>query len=88
VNSVIELGSELLLDESRIRNPYLRLWVAAVGERVVSMSPWVAVDKRVAARWLGPCPAAGSRQPGGAAPDWTFGRQPVTAIAHVAATPG
>jgi hypothetical protein len=72
VNSVIELGSELLLDESRIRNPYLRLLIAAVGERVVSMSPWVAVDKRVAARWLGPrpcpCPAAVSRQPGGARP--------------------
>ena len=68
MKSVIELGSEWLLDESRIRDPYLRLLVAAVGERVVSTSPWVAVDKRIAALWLRPCPAAGAQRSGVAPP--------------------
>jgi hypothetical protein len=47
VDPIIDLGLELLLDESKIRDPYLRLLVPAVGERLASTSPWMAVDKRV-----------------------------------------
>ena len=46
---VIDLGSELLIDRSRIGSPYLRLLIAAIGRELVKGSPWVAVNKTVAA---------------------------------------
>ncbi len=49
MDAMIDLGSEFLVDESAIRDPYLRLLTAAVGERLARGSPWVAVDKQVAA---------------------------------------
>ena len=44
----VDLGSEVLIDLSLIRDPYVRLMVAANGEAVASGSPWVAVSKCVA----------------------------------------
>lgn len=60
MDPVVDLGSELLVDESAIRDPYLRLMLAAIGERVLTTSPWVALDKRVVALWLAPCPVPDS----------------------------
>jgi hypothetical protein len=45
MDTVIDLGPELVIDRSRIRDPYLRLWLAAVGEPLAAGSPWVAVSK-------------------------------------------
>jgi hypothetical protein len=52
MNTIIDLGSELLFDTSSISDPYVRLAMAAVGQNLVKGSPWVAVDKQVAAFWL------------------------------------
>ena len=49
MSTVIDLGAELLVDQSTIRNPYLRLLTTAVGQQLAPGSPWVAVNKRVAA---------------------------------------
>ena len=46
MNPIIDLGSELLLDRSRIASPYMRLLIAAIGQELVRGSPWVAVSKR------------------------------------------
>jgi len=46
---IIDLGSELLFDRSRIVSPYVRLLLAAVGQEVARGSPWVSVNKRVLA---------------------------------------
>ena len=48
MNTIIDLGSELLIDTSSIRDPYVRLAVAAVGQGLVSGSPWVVVNKQLA----------------------------------------
>jgi hypothetical protein len=47
MNPIVDLGSELLFDRSRIVSPYVRLLLAAVGQEVASRSPWVSVNKRV-----------------------------------------
>ena len=44
---IIDLGSELLFDRSRIASPYVRLLIAAIGEELVRGSPWVTVSKRL-----------------------------------------
>ena len=44
---IIDLGSELLFNRSRIASPYMRLLIAAIGEELVSGSPWVTVSKRL-----------------------------------------
>jgi hypothetical protein len=44
---IIDLGSELLFDGSRITSPYVRLLIAAIGHELVKGSPWVTVNKRV-----------------------------------------
>ena len=49
MKSVIDLGSEVLIDRSEIREPHLRLLLAAIGQPVAKDSPWVAVNKKVAA---------------------------------------
>jgi hypothetical protein len=43
---IIDLGSELLFDRSRVASPYLRLLVAAIGQDLVKGSPWVVVSRR------------------------------------------
>ena len=48
-NSIIDLGSELLIDRSRVRVPHIRLLLTAIGQPVAQHSAWVAVNKRVAA---------------------------------------
>ena len=49
MGAVIDLGAELLLDLSRVCNPYVRLLAAALGQMLAEGSPWVAVDKQSAA---------------------------------------
>jgi hypothetical protein len=49
VKSIIDLGSELLFDRSRVASPYLRLLVTAIGQELARGSPWVSVNKRVLA---------------------------------------
>ena len=46
MNAIIDLGSEVLLDRSLIRDPYMRLIVALIGRNLVDGSPWVVVDKQ------------------------------------------
>ena len=48
MNAIIDLNSEVLIDRSQVRNPYLHLLLLAVGQELVKGSPWVAVDKEVA----------------------------------------
>ena len=48
---IIDLSSELLIDRSQVRNPYVRLLLSAIGQEVAKGSPWVAVDKRAASQY-------------------------------------
>ena len=45
MKSVIDLGSEVLFDRSRVA-PYVRLLVTAIGQELARGSPWVSVNKR------------------------------------------
>ncbi len=56
MEGLIDLGTEVLLDESRIRDPHLRLLLAAIGTKLLPKSAWVAVDKDALAFWLEPLP--------------------------------
>ncbi len=47
--SIIDLGSEVLVDRSRVRTPQLRLLLEAIGQPLAKDSPWVAIHKQVAA---------------------------------------
>jgi hypothetical protein len=47
MKSIIDLGSELMFDRSRVASPYLRLLVTAIGQELAKGSPWVSVNKRV-----------------------------------------
>ena len=60
MNTVIDLGAEMLVDQSTIRDPYVRLLTAAVGMKLVRGSPWVAINKRVAALF-GTLPGSSAR---------------------------
>jgi hypothetical protein len=52
---IIDLGSELLFDRSRVSSPYVRLLVTAIGQELVRGSPWVSVNKRALAVYaIGP----------------------------------
>ena len=51
MKTIIDLGSELLIDRSTVRDPYLRLLLTAIGEQLVRGSPWVAVSKQVAVQY-------------------------------------
>jgi hypothetical protein len=51
MNTIIDLSSELLIDRSKIRNPYLRLLLTAIGEELARGSPWVAVNKKIASQY-------------------------------------
>ena len=48
MNRIIDLGSEFLIDQSTIRDPYLRLLAAAIGQKLIPESPWLAINKCVA----------------------------------------
>ena len=49
MKSIIDLGSELPFDRSRVASPHLRLLVTAIGQELARGSPWVSVNKRVLA---------------------------------------
>jgi hypothetical protein len=49
MKSIIDLGSELLFDRSRVASPYVRLLVTAIGHELARSSPWVSVNKRALA---------------------------------------
>jgi hypothetical protein len=49
--TILDLHSELLIDRSRIRDPYLRLLLTAIGQELAPGSPWVAVNKTVASHY-------------------------------------
>jgi hypothetical protein len=51
VNTIIDLSSELLIDRSGIRDPYLRLLLTAIGQELARGSPWVAVNKVIASQY-------------------------------------
>lgn len=51
MNTIIDLNSELLVDRSRIRDPYLRLLLTAIGQELAKGSPWVAVNKNLALQY-------------------------------------
>ena len=55
MKSIIDLGSELLFDRSRVASPHVRLLVTAIGQELARGSPWVSVNKRVLAVYdIGP----------------------------------
>ena len=58
---IVDLNSEVLIDRSRVRDPYLRLLLAAIGQELVKGSPWVAVDKRIALEYEPLLPMLGGR---------------------------
>jgi hypothetical protein len=47
MKSIIDFGSELLFDRSRLASPYVRLLVTAIEQELARGSPWVSVNKRV-----------------------------------------
>jgi hypothetical protein len=51
MNPIIDLGSEVLIDRSRVRDPYMRLLLIALGQAIASGSPWVAISKVAAATY-------------------------------------
>lgn len=46
--SIIDLGAEVIIDRSTIRNPYVRLIARALGAPIVSGSSWVFIEKELA----------------------------------------
>ncbi|HKC82182.1 MAG TPA: hypothetical protein VKB91_13380 [Gemmatimonadaceae bacterium] len=51
MSAIIDLKSELLIDQSRIGNPYLKLLLAVLGKELVKGSAWVAINKKVASQF-------------------------------------
>ena len=51
MNRIIDLKSEVLIDRSRVRNPYVQLLLAALGQELAKGSAWVAVNKKVASQY-------------------------------------
>ena len=51
MNTIIDLSSEVLIDRSRVKSPYLRLLLTAIGEELAKGSPWIAIEKEVAGRY-------------------------------------
>ena len=55
MKSIVDLGTELLFDRSRVA-PYVRLLVTAIGQELARGSPWVSVNKRALAVYeISPC---------------------------------
>ena len=51
MTTIIDLSSEVLIDRSRIREPYVRLLLSVVGQQLVKGSPWIVLDKRIASAY-------------------------------------
>jgi hypothetical protein len=49
MKSIIDLGSEVLVDRSQVHVPELRLLLKAIGQPLAQGSPWVALSKDLAA---------------------------------------
>lgn len=59
VNATTDPDAEFLVDRSRVRDPYLRLLQAAIGQELVRGSPWVAVNRQLVLQYgLDPLPVA------------------------------
>jgi len=50
MESIVDFGSVLLFDRSRVASPYVRLLVTATDQELVRGSPWVSVNKRDSCR--------------------------------------
>ena len=61
--TMIDLSSEVLIDRSHVRDPYVRLLLAALGRELVRGSAWVALDKTVASNYEPLLPLVCWRQP-------------------------
>src|SRR5882672_3819786 len=62
MKSIVDFGSELLFDRSRVASPYVRLLVTAIGQELARGSPWVSVNNRVLAVYeIGPALLAAER---------------------------
>jgi hypothetical protein len=48
MNSIIDLNTELLIDRSEIRDPYVRLFLSAIGQELAKDSSWIVIDKKTA----------------------------------------
>lgn len=48
MTTIIDLRSEVLIDRSQVREPYVRLLLSALGEQLVKGSPWIVLDITVA----------------------------------------
>jgi hypothetical protein len=48
MDTMIDLGDELLIDISSIADPYIRLAAISFGQPLVKGSQWVAVNKQLA----------------------------------------
>lgn len=46
MNSLIDLGTELLVDMTKVGSAHLRLILSAVAEPLAKGSPWVVLNKR------------------------------------------
>ena len=57
--SIIDLGSEFLIDSSVVSLPELRLLLAAIGRPTARGSAWLAVRKEVAALYSLPASVFG-----------------------------
>jgi len=51
MKTIIDLASEILVDRSRVGNPYLRLLLAAIGQELARGSAWVAIHKQIAPQY-------------------------------------
>jgi hypothetical protein len=56
MKTTINLGSELLVDQSHVQSPHLRLLLAVVGKPLASGSSWIVVNRKVAALYGVPLP--------------------------------
>jgi hypothetical protein len=52
METILDLGTELLVDRSQLQDPFLRLIVAALGKTICNGSAWVAIDKQDLGRTL------------------------------------
>jgi hypothetical protein len=51
MGAIIDLGSELLIDQTKATTPEMLSLLAAIGQPLADGSPWVAVAKCVAANF-------------------------------------
>jgi hypothetical protein len=66
MTAIIDVRSEVLIDRSQVRNPYLRLLLSVVGQKLAKGSPWVVVDKRTFSKYEGLLPVSRRHQPSAA----------------------